>query len=263
MIKLKKALKPRRLNQTLKLIKIIINFSFLFFLTTGESCDKSFTTASALKRHVKGVHENIKQKGPRDYRCKLCKEVFSNKYQKEKHLAQVHLDGAKPLRSCRLCQTEFELFDDFKQHLSSHQLPFICLICGENNSSQEALNEHNTTEHKRIDEKLRRFFCDVCGHRLFNKIQLKVHMRKHMLETSFYVCDICGQSYRFIAPFLYHKKVHEGKKDFVSFEYFKISLQELILNWNIQVCSDCGKKFLRKTDLTIHIRSHTQEKPFK
>lgn len=38
-----------------------------------------------------------------------------------------------------------------------------------------------------------------------------------MKETNFYVCDICGQSYRYIAPFLYHKKVHEGRKDFVSF----------------------------------------------
>lgn len=74
-------------------------------------------------------------------------------------------------------------------------------------------------------------------------IFLQVHMRKHMKETNFYVCDICGQSYRFIAPFLYHKKVHQGIKDFV--------------------CSHCGKEFMRKQDLIVHVRHHTQEKPFK
>lgn len=37
-----------------------------------------------------------------------------------------------------------------------------------------------------------------------------------MKEKNFYVCDVCGQSYKYISPFLYHKKVHEGKKDFVS-----------------------------------------------
>lgn len=138
-----------------------------------STCEKSFTSSSALKRHIKGVHENIKQKGPRDYRCKFCKEVFSNKYQKEKHLAQVHQDGLKPLRACRLCNLEFQLCDDFKAHIESHPNAHICIICGQDNVDGEALNAH-MEDHKHIEVQLRRFICDFCGHRLFNKIQLKV-----------------------------------------------------------------------------------------
>lgn len=136
-------------------------------------CERSFTSSSALKRHTKGVHENIKQKGPRDYRCKFCREVFANKYQKEKHLAQVHQDGLKTMRTCRLCNSDFQLCSDFKNHIESHPNAHICLICGINNVDEEALIAH-MEDHKHIDMELRRFICDTCGHRLFNKIQLKV-----------------------------------------------------------------------------------------
>jgi uncharacterized Zn-finger protein len=68
-------------------------------------------------------------------------------------------------------------------------------------------------------------------------------MRKHIHESNFYVCEICGMSYKYIAPFLYHKKLHEGIRDFI--------------------CAHCGKEFLRKHDLLVHTRQHTNEKPFK
>lgn len=137
-------------------------------------CERSFTSSSALKRHHKGVHENIKQKGPRDYRCKFCREIFANKYQKEKHIAQVHQDGLKPMRTCRLCNSDFQLCDDFKNHIESHPNAHICLVCGIENADEEALTVH-MEDHKHIEMELRRFICDTCGHRLFNKIQLKVN----------------------------------------------------------------------------------------
>lgn len=148
---------------------ITVTFSYLL----GHMCEKNFTSSSALARHQKGVHENIKQQRPRDYRCKFCKEVLANKYQKEKHLAQVHHDGLNPLRTCRLCNKDFQLFDEFKSHIDSHQNAFFCVICGVNHPDEETLKSH-LDDHKHIDINLRRFTCDFCGHKLFNKIQLKV-----------------------------------------------------------------------------------------
>ena len=162
-------------------------------------CNKTFASSSALRRHFKGVHEGLKQKGPRDFRCKLCKEVFTNKYKKEKHWTQVHNDGKTPLRKCFKCNLEFQLFTDFKIHVDSQHVDcHICMVCGMDFSEASLLITH-TEEHKHIDIKSRRFECDLCGHRLFNKIQLTVHMRKHQKEVNFYVCDICGKSYKFIA----------------------------------------------------------------
>lgn len=138
-----------------------------------EKCSKDFVSSSALSRHQKGVHENIKQKGPRDYRCRICREVLANKYQKEKHMAQVHLDGRKIKRSCGFCKMEYQYFADFRDHIESHKDISICITCGKSFTNAEEYYTHVEC-HKKIDVQLRRFICDICGHKLFNKIQLNV-----------------------------------------------------------------------------------------
>ncbi len=234
-----------------------------------EICFKNFSFKSAKDRHVKVVHlqqkihedeienfhdspkfhqknvqEDRKNKPRTDGSCKcaICGEILTNKYQKEKHKAQVHWDGKKLTRSCGYCHAEFKFFEHFKSHIESHSEVSICIICGMFFEDVKELSEH-AESHKKIESNLKKFFCDHCGHKTFNKIQLTVHMRKHVKDQKFYVCDICGQSYTFIAPFLYHKKLHEEKRDFV--------------------CSFCGKGFIRRSDFDSHVRQHTNEKPFK
>lgn len=203
-----------------------------------EKCDKDFLSSSALSRHQKGVHEHVKIKSGSNFKCKNCHEIFSNRYQKDKHMAQVHLDNTKLKRTCKFCELDFQFYDEFKIHIESHTDIFICITCGEYFKDQESLFTHSE-RHKKIEIQLRKYTCDICDHRLFNKIQLIVHMRKHMQEKNFYVCEFCGQSYKFIAPFLYHKKLHEGTKEFV--------------------CSFCSKEFVRKQDLVAHYKQHTKK----
>ena len=187
----------------------------IFQIFSGETCDKYFAQAKNLRQHHQSVHLGIKQKSPTEFKCKLCKENFTNKYQKEKHHAQVHFYGKKLKRTCRICEEEFELFEDFKMHIDSHQIPFMCLICGSASPNQDSFDTHRAN-HRQVDLNLRKHICDICGHRFFKRLQVMIHMRKHMENANAYVCDICGAGYKYIAPFLYHKKAHEKKKDFVS-----------------------------------------------
>jgi hypothetical protein len=99
--------------------------------------------------------------------------------------------------------------------MESHQQDFVCLICGSASPDKEAFAEHQAN-HRQVEPELRKHECDVCGHRCFKRLQMMIHMRKHMENSHAYVCDICGAGYKYIAPFLYHKKAHEGKRDFVS-----------------------------------------------
>jgi KRAB domain-containing zinc finger protein len=138
-----------------------------------SECNKDFVSSSALTRHNRGIHENIKPPKLVNFRCKMCKELITNKYRLDKHMAQVHMGGKKTTRTCKFCELDFQLYDKFKSHVDGHKDLFICMTCGEAFSDQDQYSIHKDV-HKRIDFNLRQFICDLCGHRLFNKIQLDV-----------------------------------------------------------------------------------------
>lgn len=179
-----------------------------------------------MRHHNRGVHQDNKKPRSRTDRCKFCKEVFTNKYQKEKHEAQVHRNGLKPTRTCQVCNSEFQLFVDFKQHIESHEGSFVCIICGISNRSESALNTHKEG-HKRVEKEAKNLICDYCGHKVYNKVRLHVHMIKHKTDVKLYMCAICGQSFKYMGPYHYHMLVHKGKKNHVSF-YHASSDRDLI-----------------------------------
>ena len=50
-----------------------------------ESCGKSFSQTTNLKRHITSVHED-----PKDYKCKSCDKSFSQEHRLKKHIEKVH-----------------------------------------------------------------------------------------------------------------------------------------------------------------------------
>lgn len=154
---------------------------------TCDVCDKVCKTPKVLYCHKKIVHEG-KKWGTGKVRCKVCLEQFDSKYWKNKHWAQVHRNGEVIHRVCRLCDSEFQFFEDFKDHIDSHTGHFICLICGQDFLDEMSLVTHGET-HRRYEDEFRPFICDVCSHRLTTKAQLAIHMRKHF-GGHHYICDV-------------------------------------------------------------------------
>lgn len=68
-------------------------------------------------------------------------------------------------------------------------------------------------------------------------------MRKHSSSNSYYVCDECGKSYKFQAPFLHHKLVHKNTFD--------------------HNCSYCEKSFRTNREKVLHERVHNGVRPYK
>lgn len=153
---------------------------------TCDICLKVCSSKKVLYSHKKIIHEHVKW--GLKYECKLCKEIFESKYKKSKHWGQVHRNGKIKMRTCQLCNSEFQLFDNFKAHVESHVGFSICIVCGACLPDESSLYLHLET-HRKIEEELRQFVCDVCSHRLSTKAQLQVHMRKHS-SVDHYMCDV-------------------------------------------------------------------------
>ena len=152
-----------------------------------DICEKVCSTRKVLYSHKKLVHEGVKW--GLKFECKLCKENFESKYKKSKHWGQVHRNGEIKFRICHLCKSQFQFFQDFKQHVEeSHIGFFVCLTCGYYFSDESSLFIHQES-HRKIEEELRQYICDVCSHRLTTKAQLLIHMRKHF-SGDHYMCDV-------------------------------------------------------------------------
>lgn len=174
------------LNEHFNNIHALIKKKRLYENVTCDVCEKEFSSRKVLYSHKKLVHEGVKW--GLKFECKLCKENFESKYKKSKHWGQVHRNGKIKMRTCHLCNSEFQLFDDFKAHIESHIGYHICITCGLCLSDESSLFIHLET-HRKIEEELRQFVCDVCSHRLSTKAQLLIHMRKHFTGDH-YMCDV-------------------------------------------------------------------------
>lgn len=156
---------------------------------TCDVCEKVCSSRKVLYSHKKMVHEGVKW--GTTFECKLCHERFESKYKKSKHWGQVHRNGKVKTRTCHLCSSDFQLFEEFKQHIESHLGYFMCIICGHNFPDESALFIHHES-HRKIEEDLRQYVCDVCSHKLSTKAQLLIHMRKHF-SGDYYMCDVSSK----------------------------------------------------------------------
>ena len=167
---------------------------------TCDICNKIMATKSSLARHKLEIHENIKQIRNRFRPCAICKEVSIGNYQKIKHMKDVHKNGEILKRKCLLCNSEFDLYDDFKSHVELHTNVSICMTCGDHFPDELTRFTHINTEHRqnKYSTLKKDISCDICGHRVAIKAQMDHHIRKHSKTENFYICDVCGKSYKFL-----------------------------------------------------------------
>jgi len=134
-------------------------------------CPSMFSQKSHLTTHVDSVH--LKKK---NYFCDKCDYASTRKGTLEKHIQAVH-DKIKPF-TCEVCSQKFNQ----KVHMNAHydaihlKRKLQCPDCDYAASREGALDKHIMVVH----EKIKSFFCDVCGLAFGQKSHLNNHVEANI-----------------------------------------------------------------------------------
>lgn len=86
--------------------------------------------------------------------------------------------------------------------------------------------------------------CSVCGRTCANPSAFKTHMRSHTNEKPF-ACPLCEKKYKDSGTLKRHMDRNHQQKRQRNF-----------------ICETCGKGFFSKSDVKVHMRTHTGETPY-
>ncbi|ODM99397.1 putative zinc finger protein [Orchesella cincta] len=173
--------------------------------------------------------------------CHLCWAPLIGKLNFQQHFAIEH-PGQDP-KQCK-CGKKFTTYIDCRRHAIKHTAVrnFQCDKCSRRFHTTRELNAHGKIHLPKRQEKSE--ICEKCGMAFANKAYLNVHKKKHTGDR--YVCEECGRSYSNKKGYILHKKSSH-------------------LNIRPHQCAveKCKKSFSEKSQLTKHLRTHNNERPFE
>uniref|UniRef100_A0A8R1Y2G6 C2H2-type domain-containing protein n=1 Tax=Onchocerca volvulus TaxID=6282 RepID=A0A8R1Y2G6_ONCVO len=106
-----------------------------------------------------------------------------------------------------------------------------------NNQSFEAKEKKNATKQLNLERTIQH-------QKLPNKMEKKIHMKKHTNEISdIFKCDVCGKQFPYQCRLRIHMHRHTGERSFK--------------------CNQCGKEFKYASNLKGHEQTHTNVDLFK
>lgn len=144
------------------------------------NCNKSFRSASGLNRHIRYVHDGVK-----NFACDVCGRHLASKASRDEH-RRTHF-GERP-HVCETCGKSFKQKASLHVHRLYHSqiLPYRCVLCDRGFRRRQELDKHASWHSDR-----KPYACDICDKPFRSKGCVTRHRRTHT-DQRLHICTICG-----------------------------------------------------------------------
>lgn len=166
-----------------------------------QKCPSTFKSKVYLESH-QATHETNSL-----YECSLCPSTYITKKGMQYHRKYVHSTDDYSCQ-CSICNKICRNPATLQSHLNTHKKLHRCDYdqCGKKFSVKYLLSAHIA----RIHQNKRNFKCELCLKCYSTKMDLKVHLRNHLLGS--YKCDHCTNTYATKQNLQIHRKFHFNSK---------------------------------------------------
>ena len=174
-----------------------------------QECGQSFSSKFKMERHIKTIHQDIK-----DFTCEYCRKELTSSHGLKAHIDSIHM-GIK--HKCPHCENEYSTQQSMKKHIQathSQDACFTCNQCGKSFPTSGRLENHKY-EHE--DGQLTgwlnesgKYACEECGKEYASLPGLRVHIDVVHRGLKNHICHLCGQSFGRRSCLAAHKQTHHG-----------------------------------------------------
>ena len=201
--------------------------------------------SNSTEKNENAIKQAIENNEEKKYKCRFCKETFSEKSAVQKHIAVMHFEDIA------IVESKSEPFQNITQELKVIEV-----------KDTDQINIEGKRNDSKVEE-LNDKYCQKCHKHFYDKRNLKDHTDAVHLKIKKYKCDECSRSFGQFNTLKSHIEcVHKKLRKFKCIQCTKSFSQQSSLKSHVECthenlkkfkCDKCPKSYGHRKGLKKHI----------